>query len=190
MSKKVVVGIVGVILAVGAVSWKYVSAAEPTLSTQDYIDIYNLYGVYSRYTDMGYGDDGSNYASMFTPDGDFNNNNRANNPRVGREAQKNAIHNQQGGWVRDGRSVRHTTTNIVITPSPDGAKGSAYLLIFNITATPPFVEGGGIYDDWIVKTNDGWRFKKRIYYTFPTFKPGLPQGMDELFPTLKVPLKH
>src|SRR5437764_7539276 len=119
---------------------------------------------------MGYGDDGSNYASMFTPDGDFNNNNRENNPRVGRAAQKLAIHNQQGGWVRDGRSVRHTTTNIVITPTEDGARGSAYLLIFNITAVPPFVEDGGIYDDWIVRTTEGWRFKKRLYYRNPTFQ--------------------
>src|SRR5215471_344032 len=154
MPKKLLLVIAGLLLATGA-GWKCLLAAEakPKFTVQDWIDIYNLYGVYTRYTDMGYGDDGSNYASMFTPDGDFNNNNRENNPRVGREAQKTAIHNQQGGWVRDGRSVRHTTTNIVIMPSPEGARGSAYLLIFNITATPPFVEDGGIYDDWLVKTS-------------------------------------
>jgi hypothetical protein len=181
MSKRFVAVVLSVVVVAAGARWKYVSAAEPRLTTQDYIDIYNLYGIYSRYTDMGYGDDGTNYASMFTADGEFNNNNRANNPRVGREVQKTTIHNQQAGWVRDGRSVRHTTTNIVITPTPEGAKGSAYLLIFNITATPPFVESGGLYDDWLVKTAEGWKFKKRIYYTFPTFKPGMPQGMDELF---------
>jgi hypothetical protein len=186
MSKKLFAVTAGLLLIAG-MGWKHLSAAEakPKFTIQDWIDIYNLYGIYTRYTDMGYGDDGSNYASMFTPDGDFNNNNRENNPRVGREAQKTAIHNQQGGWVRDGRSVRHTTTNIVIEPSPEGARGSAYLLIFNITATPPFVESGGLYDDWLVKTSEGWKFKKRIYYTFQTFKPGMPQGMDFLFPTIK-----
>src|SRR4051812_43414394 len=105
MSKKVVAIVLVVVVAAVGVSWKYVSAAEskPTLTTQDYVDIYNLYGIYTRYTDMGYGDDGSNYASMFTPDGEFNNNNRSPNPRIGREAQKNAIHNQQAGWIRDCR---------------------------------------------------------------------------------------
>jgi hypothetical protein len=177
MSKKLTAISFAVLMSVAGAGWKYVSAAEskPKLTTQDYIDIYNLYGIYTRYTDMGYGDDGTNYASMFTPDGVFNN-------RNGREANKTAIHNQQGGWVRDGRSVRHTTTNIVIEPSPEGARGSAYLLVFNITAVPPFVEDGGIYDDWIVKTSEGWKFKKRIYYRNPTFKPGMPQGMDFLFP--------
>lgn len=185
MSKNLVLVTVATILVAAGVGWKYVSAAEPKLSTQDFTEIYNLYGVYTRYTDMGFGDDGSNYASMFTPDGEFNNNNRQPNPRIGREAQKTAIHNQQAGWVRDGRVVRHTTTNLVITPSAEGAKGEAYLLIYNVSATPPFVESGGTYEDWLVKTSEGWKFKKRLYRTFPTFKPGLPQGMDELFPVRK-----
>jgi hypothetical protein len=181
MSKKLITVVAVALIGVVTISWRYVAEAAPKLTTQDYIDIYNLYGVYSRYTDMGYGDDGSNYASMFTPDGEFNVNNRENNPRIGRDAQKKAIHNQQAGWVQDGRSVRHRTTNIVILPSAEGARGSAYLLIFNITAQPPFVEAGGIYDDWLVKTKDGWKFKKRVYYTNATFSPALPQGMDELF---------
>jgi len=182
MSKKIVAAILGVVLVAAGARWKTVSAAgsKPALTPQDYIDIYNLYSIYTRYTDMGYGDDGTNYASMFTPDGSFGSGNR-----VGREANKTAIHNQQGGWVRDGRSVRHTTTNIVVEPSPEGARGSAYLLVFNITAVPPFPEDGGVYDDWLVKTSEGWKFKKRLYYRNPTFKPGMPQGMDFLFPSIK-----
>src|SRR6476660_184886 len=106
MSKKLFAVMAGLLLLAGT-TWKGVSAAETKskFTVQDWIEIYNLYGIYSRYTDMGYGDDGSNYASMFTPDGEFNNNNRQPNPRIGREANKNAIHNQQAGWVRDGRSV-------------------------------------------------------------------------------------
>lgn len=179
MSTKLIAVLCSLTLVATAAGWRYVSAAEakPKLTTQDYFDIYNLYGIYTRYTDMGYGDDGTNYASMFTPDGIFNN-------RIGREANKVAIHNQQGGWVRDGRSVRHTTTNIVITPTPEGVKGSAYLLVFNVTATPPFVEDSGIYEDWLVKTREGWKFKKRLYRRSPTFQPGLPQGMDELYPNV------
>ena len=117
MRKTLVALVCGVAIAAAGAGWKFVSAADSKtkLTTQDYFDIYNLYGIYTRYTDMGYGDDGTNYASMFTPDGIFNN-------RIGREANKIAIHNQQGGWVRDNRSVRHTTTNrmtIVATANSD-----------------------------------------------------------------------
>jgi hypothetical protein len=182
MSKKLVVMVLSVVLSATTLGWKYVSAAESKakLTPQDYIDIYNLYGIYTRYFDMG-ADDGTRYASTFTPDGEFG----QNGTRVGREAQKAAFMSSDNMLKRDGRSRRHTTTNIVVLPSADGARGSAYLLIFNITATPPFVEGGGLYDDWLVKTSDGWKFKKRAYYTLPTFKPGMPQGMDFLFPRIQ-----
>jgi hypothetical protein len=182
MSTKTFAVVLGVVLAAASISWKYVAAAEskPKFTTEDYIEIYNLYGIYTRYFDMG-ADDGTRYASTFTTDGEFG----QSGNRVGREAQKAAFMSSDTMLKRDGRSRRHTTTNIVIEPSPEGARGSAYLLIFNITATPPFVEGGGLYDDWLVKTADGWKFKKRAYYTFPTFKPGMPQGMDFLFPTIK-----
>jgi hypothetical protein len=181
MRKTLVALVCVVAIVVAGASWKFVAAAESKtkLTTQDYFDIYNLYGIYTRYTDMGYGDDGTNYASMFTPDGIFNN-------RIGREANKIAIHNQQGGWVRDNRSVRHTTTNIVVTPTADGVvKGSAYLLVFNVAAVPPFVEDSGIYEDWLVKTTEGWRFKKRLYRRSPTFSPGMPQGSPELYSYMK-----
>src|SRR5262249_61892597 len=102
-SKKAVTVILGFVLMATGAGWKIVSAApsKPTLTPQDYIGIYNLYSIYTRYTDMGYGDDGPNYASMFTPDGSFGTGNRA-----GREANQTAIHHQQGGRGRDGRPVR------------------------------------------------------------------------------------
>jgi len=180
MRNTLVAVVCGVAIVGAGAGWKFLAAAESKtrLTTQDYFDIYNLYGIYTRYTDMGYGDDGTNYASMFTPDGIFNN-------RIGREANKIAIHNQQGGWVRDNRSVRHTTTNIVVTPTADGVKGSAYLLVFNVAAVPPFVEDSGIYEDWLVKTAEGWKFKKRLYRRSPTFSPGLPQGAPELYSYMK-----
>lgn len=182
MSKKLIAIILGIVSATGLLGWKFAAAAEskPKLTVQDYVDIYNLYGIYTRYFDMG-ADDGTRYASTFTTDGEFG----QSGNRVGREAQKAAFLSSDQMLKRDGRSRRHTTTNIVVLPSSEGARGSAYLLIYNITAVPPFVEGGGLYDDWLVKTSEGWKFKKRAYYTFPTFKPGLPQGMNFLFPKIQ-----
>src|SRR6187397_748294 len=56
MRKTLVALVCGVAIAAGGFSWKFVSAAESKtkLTTQDYFDIYNLYGIYTRYTDMGY----------------------------------------------------------------------------------------------------------------------------------------
>ena len=58
------------------------------------------------------------------------------------------------------------SVNIVIDPSPEGAVGSAYYGII----LRPHEEGQeatgrswGIYNDRLVKTADGWRFKYRKY---------------------------
>ena len=63
-------------------------------------------------------------------------------------------------------SPAHIAFNIVIDPSPEGAVGSAYYGII----VRPHEEGQeatgrswGIYNDRLVKTTDGWRFKYRKY---------------------------
>lgn len=176
MSKKIVAVVLGVVLAAAGIGWRYVQAAEskPKISTQDYIDIQNLYSTYTRFTDMGGEGDGSNYASLFTPDGEFN-------TTKGPEGLKKMIKGFHSRLQKDGWASRHTYTGLVITPTAEGAKGSVYLLTFNVTAKPPFVDHSGVYEDWLVKTKDGWKWKKRIYRSSETFKPSMRQGMDELF---------
>ena len=180
MTRKCVLGCVlgGVIAlagaAVGGRLSSPVSAKGATISTQDYIDITNLYNAYTRITDMGGAEDGSNYASLFTPDGEFN-------AAKGPEALKKMIKNFHGGLQKNGWSSRHTYTGLVITPTPEGAKGSVYLLTFNVTAKPPFVDHSGVYEDWLVKTKDGWKWKKRVYRSSESFKPSMRQGMDEIW---------
>jgi hypothetical protein len=177
MTRKIVVtiGLCALIAAAG-IGWGYsrVSAKGPSLTTQDYIDIQNLYHTYTRYTDMGGEDDGTLYASLFTPDGEFN-------TAKGSDALKKMIKGFHTRLQTQGWSSRHTYTGLTITPTPEGAKGSVYLLTFNVTAKPPFVDHSGVYEDWLVKTKDGWKWKKRIYRSSETFKPSMRQGMDELF---------
>ena len=178
MSKKIVGICLGIaVAAVGVgVGWRYAPVAESAakLSTQDYIDIQNLYHTYTRFTDMGGEGDGSNYASLFTEDGEFN-------AAKGSEALKTMIKGFHGRLQKDGWSSRHTYTGLVITPTPEGAKGSVYLLTFNVTEKPPFVDHSGVYEDWLVKTKGGWKYKKRIYRSSESFKPSMRQGMDEIF---------
>jgi hypothetical protein len=63
--------------------------------------------------------------------------------------------------------------NIVITPTPEGAVGKAYVTVieFGDGKKPGVVEMGGHYEDVYVKTAAGWRFKTR---TFIRSQPGQP----------------
>jgi hypothetical protein len=148
-------------------------------TVEDYMEIQQLYWNYALAMDMG---DGVRYAGLFLEDGEFTPGRgpgRANDPRSpikGREALARA------GQVspRQGLYFRHVTTNIVITPTAEGANGSCYLLRFNAKTTPPTLEESGIYDDRLVKTAGGWKFKKRVVWRddddITPFKPkSVPQ---------------
>ena len=60
-------------------------------------------------------------------------------------------------------SAVHITTNVWIEPSPEGARGGAYLL--NIApgerGKPATLTSVAFYEDTLVKTRDGWRLKRR-----------------------------
>jgi hypothetical protein len=78
---------------------------------------------------------------------------------------------------------RHFNANLVITPTPEGAKGSVYLLLFNARNIPATIVETAIYDDTLIKTPQGWRFKKRVVWRddddITPFKPKpLPQAQE------------
>ncbi len=127
-------------------------AAQPsagkTLTTQDLIEIQQLYARYNLTLDAG---DAEGYASTFTPDGVFNTN-------VGHDAIvkfANTFHAGLGGHVR------HWNTNLMILPSAGGASGQVYLVLVDFATTPATIAASGSYADELVKTAEGWRFKKR-----------------------------
>src|SRR6266705_1051632 len=57
-------------IAVAGVCWGYALPKKPggTLTTQDYIEIQQLYANYAQFYDRG---DIARYVGMFTPDGEF-----------------------------------------------------------------------------------------------------------------------
>jgi len=78
---------------------------------------------------------------------------------------------------------RHFNANLVITPTPEGAKGSVYLLLFNARNIPATIVETAIYDDTLVKTPQGWKFKRRVVWRddddITPFKPKpLPQAQE------------
>lgn len=124
-------------------------ARAADLTTQDYIDIEQLYAAYNHAIDSG---DAEGWAATFSPDGAFN---------------KFVGHDALVGFIKywrekmNGANRRHWNSNLRITPSADGASGTVLLMIVDVGTQPPSIVMTGQYTDALVKTANGWRFKLR-----------------------------
>jgi hypothetical protein len=134
--------------AVTILGFTSIASAEG-LTTQDYIDIEQLYSTYNHAIDSG---DGEAWAATFTADGTFN---------------KYAGHDQLVGFIQlwkekmSGGNRRHWNTNLRIVPGKDGASASVFLMLLDVSTKPPSIVATGMYNDTLVKTANGWRFKTR-----------------------------
>ena len=129
--------------------WTYASTAAKGLKADDLVEIQQLYAKYNWTIDAG---DSEGYASTFTPDGVFNAN-------VGHDAIVKFSDAFHAGL---GARVRHWNTNLLIQPSPTGANGQVYLVLVDFSTKPASIVASASYTDELVKTSQGWRFKKRI----------------------------
>ena len=131
------------------------SAAVPTLTPQDYLDIQQLVSSYPYGLD-GNTDNGASYANLFAPGGVFG------RPRTEGRDNLAALANRE---PHGANYVRHFITNHVIEPSPGGAVGKEYAVIIDIgeNGNPGRIFLGGRYDDEYVKTPQGWKFKMRTF---------------------------
>ncbi|MBL0170048.1 MAG: nuclear transport factor 2 family protein [Gemmatimonadaceae bacterium] len=132
----------------GTSGWTYANAAAKGLKADDLVEIQQLYAKYNWTIDAG---DSEGYASTFTPDGVFNAN-------VGHDA---IVKFSDGFHAGLGARVRHWNTNLMITPTPTGASGQVYLVLVDFSTKPPSILTSASYTDELVKTDQGWRFKKR-----------------------------
>jgi hypothetical protein len=145
MRKGYLVAVLLTLVAGGGV-WTYAqSGSGAALTTQDYIDIQQLYARYNWAIDAG---DVEGYVALYTPDGSFN-------TFTGADGLRTFMKNRQGG------TRRHWNSNLVIAPSPGGASGKVYLILVDVGAKPPTNSSAARYEDQLVKTAGGWRFKKR-----------------------------
>jgi len=128
-------------------------AQAANLTTQDYIDIEQLYSTYNQAIDTG---DAQGWAATFTPDGSFNR-------FVGKDALVGFI--DQWRDKMGGANRRHWNTNLKITGTPEGASGIVYLMLMDVSTKPVSVINTGTYTDTLVKTADGWRFKTRTTHS-------------------------
>ncbi len=139
------------LLVVGVVSggsWIYAQNTQTSLAATDLVEIQQLYAKYNWAIDAG---DAEGYASTFTPDGVFNTN-------VGHDA---IVKFAEGFHAGLGSRVRHWNTNLLILPTATGASGQVYLVLVDFSTKPASIAASASYSDELVKTAQGWRFKKR-----------------------------
>src|SRR5215471_4649641 len=138
------------LMAIAAAALFAFSAQAANLTPADMSEIQTLYAKYNQVLDAGKAEA---WADTFTPDGVFNKTN------IGRDALITFAKNfyQQGGGKR-----RHWNTNLVLTGTAEGADGSVYLMLWDVGGRPATILVTGIYEDKLVKTKDGWRFKSRV----------------------------
>ncbi len=156
----VVVGIVALAVVVAGMLSEP-SSAQGTLTTDDRIEIRNLYNKYNHYID-NVKDNGHAFAGIFADDGVFETNIQVGT-RTGTE-ELASLAREVGSATKV--SPNHLVWNVTIDPSPEGAIGTAY---YGVTVRPHEAGTGstatawGIYTDRLVKTADGWKFKYRKY---------------------------
>lgn len=140
-------------------AWSFTrsSAAAGTLSAQDRADIQELYSQYYQTIDAG---ESEAWANTFTADGVFNG-------TRGHDALVES--NRRGGT---NKPLRHLHSNLKLVPTAEGADGHVYVLQIDITAKPIAISTYSRYDDKLVKTPQGWRFKIRQRSSDTTIVPG------------------
>jgi actinorhodin biosynthesis protein ActVIA len=143
------------------------SAAAGTLTPQDHAAIQQLYAQYYLTIDAG---DSEPWANTFTPDGVFNN-------TRGHDALVEFI--RRGGTDRP---LRHLHSNLKLVPTAEGADGHVYVVQIDITAKPISVATYSRYDDKLVKTPDGWRFKSRQRSSDTTIATGGGRSAQQTAP--------
>src|SRR5262249_22685262 len=110
MLNRKVLALLGIAIFSGA-TWLYAQkSGAKAMTAQDLVEIQQLYAKYNWSLDSG---DAETYASTFTPDGVFNNN-------VGHDA---IVKFANGFHTGMGNHVKHWNTNLMITPSAEGASG-------------------------------------------------------------------
>ena len=122
------------------------------ISLADYIEIQNLYARYNHAHDSS---SRKILESVFTEDAEFINNGKA---IKGREMINATV------VAKERPLVRHVATSITVDPAPGGVKGSSYVVLVNTQSSPAGIMLAGYYDDMLVKTAQGWRFKTRTFY--------------------------
>ena len=133
-----------------------------TLPALDYFQIKQLYARYVHGLDSG-ANNGNLFADAFTPDGVLiDESGKTTSGRAGLAALARAT-------GKGPTHVVHFETNLLISPAPGGATGRSYIqsAVPGPAGQPSILSNDGQFQDELVKTAEGWRFKKREFHPSP-----------------------
>jgi len=144
-------------VAVATHKWS-TKAGGSGLSPRDYLEISQLYGLYARDVDPG---SPRNASWLFTDDGEF-----TADPGCTFRGKRDLATFYEQVRQRHFNGTRHFNTSCVIVKTPTGATASGYMLaVGRDDPTDPWtIEGSGVYEDQLAKTDAGWRFKRRLFH--------------------------
>jgi hypothetical protein len=161
-----------------------VAAQTNKLSAQDYVDILQLIQSYSRILE-NCTNGGNDYADMYTDDATFGvSQTWGSGVKVwfrGRDelARAGGADGKGGCRPPPPNPEYHIVADLSIVATPEGAKATSTLLTMQNKTTdrgdPIHWEGG--YEDTLVKTAKGWRFKSRVHVWSEVKWTDRPQDM-------------
>jgi hypothetical protein len=153
------------------------ASGKPTLPPQDVLDIQQLVARYPYTLDNG-GEGGKALAELFTEDGVFV------TPQATYSGRDALLKMASGHRPGQGPAyVRNFATNSLLEWTPEGARGRVYAVVIAIgeNSQPSSVFAGGHFEDSYVKTQQGWRFKRRQFIPSeggPTTNVGKPTPVE------------
>jgi hypothetical protein len=151
----VMIALVGSLATVGWVQAK--SGKAPVLTTQDYLDIAQVYSICYQGSDLR---DAAQWLSAFADDALFT---LPNGDRVtGKKALAEWRAKSFAGKTGDSKR-RHWFGTLLTKPTPDGgATVRAYYVVLDVSGKQSAINSSGMVDDVFVKTADGWKFKTHV----------------------------
>lgn len=166
------------------VVWAQQPASPPGLTAGDHFEIEQLMYRYGHAIDTC-SNTGYDYADLYTEDGifvdDFTDEGFAADGlvrAVGREQLARAAGGGEAGCENVGwKDWSHLMINPVITATEYGAMGRVYSVVIG-EAGPDHTQRFGGYEDEYVKTDDGWRIRKRTHVRNKAWSHPLLQSED------------
>jgi hypothetical protein len=184
MNKWKVAAAAAIVLVIGLAYARAQEKKAGTLTAMDYIEIQQLVNAYGQDIDTCT-NNGFDYADLYTPDGIFidkYSDDGFKHGGVQRAKGRDQLAEASWGGVKGCKDMpwngwSHVMTNLVITPTAEGAKGKCYLLMLGEHG-PTSVDRDGGYEDVYVKTSKGWRFKSRTHVRSKEWSNPLLQTAD------------
>ena len=153
--------IIGLMVGAAGSNWLFAqSRPYSVVSQQDYYEIEQLVQGYTHGVDVGPED----ASWVYTPDGEFVSTNSKRTTK-GEKALKEMYSRLRKS--NETRPVNHLLTNLIVTPTAEGARGSVYLTELQRdkkNKSMPMILRFGRYHDTYVRTPQGWRIKRREFH--------------------------